>query len=374
MIPADLHFAFPEGLYLFPFSIVLTALLWKLIHYRSHMIQKYFSKNVLDSIYEPRSLIHSLGKVVAYFLFWIFAMFALMQPEGNGRYALEGQKAAAGKREGGENVKVQRKAHDVIFLVDASASMSVKDTRTGVTRLEYAKDIVDQIISRLRGESVALYAFTSDTTQLSPLTMDYLFVRLVLRSMKINEGGLAGTDLVEALSNMRDAYFSKVLPKLTTLVLITDGGDTELEELHGEARKLQMQQILSLIPNPKEHRLRIFTIGVGTEQGKPIPGMEQNGKPVISGLDEELLKKLSQKGRGRFYFANHWTSPELAKDIIQKMNKDQAPLESFTMSRSSELVKGGDDLVYDHFFQYPLGVAIFLLIWILFFPESRVRQ
>src|SRR5690606_21686855 len=123
------------------------------------------------------------------------------------------------------NKKVQasafRKAHDVIFLVDASASMSVADMRGGLSRFNYAKEIVDAAISKLQGESVALSAFTSGVTVLSPLTMDYFFVRIMLKQMQINEGDIAGTNLVEAIAVTREQYFPFITPSLKSLIILT---------------------------------------------------------------------------------------------------------------------------------------------------------
>jgi len=374
LIPPDLHFAYLKGFYLFPVAFLILLLMWGLIRYRRNILASFFNADLISEIEVPRSQFASWGKVAACFLLWIFAMLAFMQPEGNGRYPLEsGVQGGKKEKEEGE-ATARRKAHDVIFLVDASASMSVKDTRTGVSRLEYAKEIVDEVVSRLRGESVALYAFTSDTTRLSPTTMDYLFVRLVLRDMDINEGDIAGTNMIEALSDMRDAYFSKQSPKLKTLVVITDGEDTELAEMQGNARDAQEEMILSLIPNAADHQLRVFTVGMGTENGDVVPGVEDNGKPVVSKLDEKLLKALSQKGRGDFYLANQWTALDLADDLIEKMGEEEPPLEEFTVNRSSGITRGKDDLVYDLYFQFPLAIALLMLLWVLFFPETRALK
>ncbi len=375
MIPTDLHYSFPEAFYLFPVGIILLALLLRLLQYRSERIKSSFSPKVIRSILVPRSRYNTWAKAGAIFFIWMLAILALMQPRGNGHYPLEDQ-MGRGEKKGKQEKEavVKRKAHDVIFLIDASASMDVNDTRTKVSRLEYAKEIADEIISRLKGESVALYAFTSDTTRLSPPTMDYLFVRLVMRDMDINEGDLAGTNVVEALSDFRDAFLEKITPKMKTLVVFTDGGDTHLEDLEGEARKAQIDLMLSVLGNPKENQLRVFTVGMGTEQGKTIPGVKYQGKQVTSSLDEAFLETLSTKGRGKYYFANQWTAMDLAADILDKFGEDEPLLEELKIKRSSGITRGKDDLVYELFFQVPLGAALFLLLWVLFFPDTRVRR
>lgn len=375
MIPTDLHYYFPEAFYLFPIGILLLVLLLRLLQYRKEILESHFDLKVIRTIFVPRSRYNTWAKVGAIFAVWMFAILALMQPRGNGYYPLEGS-LGGGEKKGKEEKEtvVKRKAHDIIFLVDASASMDVNDTRTKVSRLEYAKEITDEIVSRLRGESVSLYAFTSDTTRLSPPTMDYLFVRLVLRDMGINEGDLAGTNVVEALSDIRDAFLENITPKMKTLVIFTDGGDTQLEGLKGEARKTQIDLMLSVLGNAKENQLRVFTVGMGTEQGKTVSGVKYQGKPVVSSLDEAFLETVSAKGRGQYYFANKWTAMDLATDMMERIGEEEPLLEELKIKRSSGITRGKEDLVYELFFQIPLGCALFLLLWILLFPDTRVRR
>ncbi len=374
-LPNDLFYAFPEAFYLMFLLLALGLLLYGLFDFRQKTLRKYFHPDTLRKILVPRSSVNFTFKALGICCVWAFVVMALMQPKGNGRYPLEQALEASEKPSGkSAEVTVKRKAHDVIFLVDASASMGVKDTRTGQSRLDFAKEIVDEIISRLKGESAALYAFTSDTTRLSPPTMDYLFVRLVLKDMDINEGEIAGTSLIEALSDVREAYFLKPTAQLKTVVLLTDGGDTSIEGLEGEARKKQTEMLLEFLKDAGRNQLRVFTIGMGTAQGSPVPGIKHEGQQVVSSLDEKLLQAISEKGRSSYYFANEWPPLDLATDVIGKMGEDDPVLEEFKIKRSEGLVRGGDDLVYDHFFQIPLGAAILLLAWFLLFPDTRVRK
>ena len=363
------------AVYLLVLVIILFALFWRLYIYRKTTLENFAESKILKDILIPRSQTNYWTKVIAVCAAWTLATLALMQPTGNGHYPLKEMAAGETKTKGSENEAiVRRKAHDVIFLVDASASMEVGDTRTKESRLDFAKEIIDEIISRLTGESVVLDAFTSDTTQLSPLTMDYLFVRLMLRQLQINEGEIAGTNLVEAIADMKDFYFPTITPKLKTLILLTDGGDTQLEELTAPERENQINTILNLANDAKENQLRIFTIGMGTQKGSEVPGVLYEGKPVVSSLDDDLLKKLSAKGRGEYYFANDWTAMELAVNIISKMGEEGSPLEEYKVQLPSGISRGDEDLLFDLFFQYPLALALIFLSVALIFPDSRIPK
>lgn len=373
MFPNDLHYNFPSAAYLLFAVIILFSLFWRLYFYRGEVLKRFAPPNLLQEILIQRSRYNYWAKVIAISIAWILATFALMQPKGNGHYPLESSLEAAKKPKGEEKEAIiKRKAHDVIFLIDASASMGVEDTRTKISRLDYSKEIVDEVISRLKGESVALYAFTSDTTKLSPPTLDYIFTRLMLRQVGINEGDIAGTNVIEAIADMRDEYFKTITPKLKTLIVLTDGGDTQLEGVKGLARENQIRSILTLLDNAEENQLRVFTVGMGTEQGKKVPNIEYQGKPVISSLDEDLLERISKYGRGAYYFSNDWTSMNLAEDLIKKMGEDKPLLEEYKIKSRKAVTKGEEDLVYDLFFQIPLGIAMLLLGFAIFFPATRI--
>jgi Ca-activated chloride channel family protein len=259
----------------------------------------------------------------------------------------------------------------VIFLVDASASMGVKDTRNGESRFNYAKEIVDEVISGLRGDNVALWAFTSEPTMLSPLTLDYLFVRLRLRQMSINAGNIPGTSFDNALAKLRKEYFSNISPRHRTLVILSDGGDTQLEGMSGEQKSKEIANITNLVKNADVLNLHVYTVGLGTKEGGTVPDVAFEGKPVTSHLDNQLLIELAKRGRGDYYFANEMNTVEIARRLISKIEKES----SFETVHKQELsMLGGDDLIYDLYFQVPLAIAILFLLIAIFLPDTRRKR
>jgi Ca-activated chloride channel homolog len=371
MIWGNYSYDYPEAAYLFFGLIPILFFFGMLFRYRTQMLEKFADKAIISKLLIPRSKSMFFLQVGLFCIAWLFTVLALMGPKGNGHYPPWEQKMGnKSKNSHKEQFELKRKAHKIVFLIDASASMSVNDSN-GETRLSNAKDIVDEVVSDLTGESVALYAFTSEVTKLVPSTMDYLFFRLMLPQIKINEGGVAGTNIKEAISQMNQREFSKPSEELNTLIILSDGGDTEIDSSEGGKRGNGIEAIANLEKNAKELKLRVIAVGIGSREGKNIPGIEYKGKPVHSSLESDLLKKLSEVGRGQYFQSNDYQTVPLAKNILDFMNKDSPFLEKQNVVRNEKASQ--EDLIYDLYFQYPLGLAIFFLALAIILPETQLR-
>ena len=388
-MPEDFFYYRQQYAYFLLVTPLLLGLFWFLYKQREKAIQNFSAYPNLSKVLIQRSYFYFSLTVLSLVVAWSGAIFSWMDPQGNGRY-LDQQEEEKSKKnileesikkgEGEEQiVKKQRKLHDIIFLLDASASMSVKDTRMGVSRLEFAKEIIEEVVKELRGPTAALYAFTSEVFTVSPATVDYLFLRLMLKNIGINEGDVAGTDLMEALGGLKNRYFSGPKEKLKTLILLTDGGDTRLETLENKEREKEIKAILSRLGNPKEQNLRVYCVGMGSKKGEVIPGVTFNNQPVYSSLDEELLESLSKEGRGHYYFANEFSALSIAEDILLSLKQDSPYLEEVESKEKigelERLVEEKKDtaFVYDLYFQIPLAFAIFALSMTFLYPEVRKK-
>lgn len=358
-------YGFPAAAYLLFVLPFIFWFFWSLYYYRLKLIKGIISDTFIDTI-----LIKHQGgaywvKVALICLAWLLGVLALMDPKGNGHYP----QLAAPQQERQKNI-IKRKAHDVIFLLDVSASMNVKDARSKISRFEYAKNIGDEILRKLTNENGSLHVFTSETMQLSPSTWDYLFLRLMLRQAQINEGETAGTNIGKALTSIQKQYYPQPTPRLKTLILLTDGDDTSLEGLTGSAREKAIETITDAISNAEANHLRVYVVGIGSRDGKEIPGISYKGKPVISALQEDLLRKISEKGRGRYYDGNDYSPIQIADDILAKRAMDTPFFED-------EIKPRGDEesfLIYDHYFQFPLGIAILCLILTMVIPDTNFMK
>lgn len=364
MNATDLYYNFPDAAYLLFFIVVFLILFWVLYQYRLRVLFQYTSQEKLAELLIPQKRGLYWIRFAGFCLAWICLCLSLMQPKGNARYPPELKSRQ-------QNVNVMRlQPHEVIFLIDASASMTVPDGRLGQTRFENAKDIADQTMGRLQGQSGSLSAFTSEVSKLSPPSMDYLFMRLMLRNMAINEGDATGTDFKKALQYIQDNYLKQPSSLIKTLVIISDGGDDRLEELKGSERDKYMQDIAALLGNPENEKLHVYTIGVGTKKGGEIPKVIYGGKIATSHLDEDLLKVLSSKGGGRYYSGNDYAAVDIAADLAAQIAKADV----FAPVDLTAGLNPNEDLIYDLYFQFPLGLAILILALCLFWPETNVLK
>lgn len=372
---SDWILSFPDALYLQIVLLPILVVFWMLYRHRQKAMNLLGPKSGA-----VRSGTLFLLYVIALGLSWALAVFALAGPKKlensieNGATNLKSTfKEQPGVGE--ETVKVQltRKAHDLIVLLDTSASMGVTDTAPGISRLEYAKEIADEVVLTLNGEMVTLYAFTSQLTPLVPSTYDILFFRMILKKVRVNEGDVAGTDIAEALDELAAASYHQKEGKKTTLLIFTDGEDVNLMAPSEEGRKRDLEAIISRIDKLKG--FRVYIVGMGTKAGKEIPGLEYEGKPVVSHLDEELLRELAEAGGGRFYLANDHTALTLAQALKENLGPDDTYVEEKELKiRQGTIQESSADsrqYSYKEYFQWPLWGAFICLCLALLLPEQR---
>lgn len=383
-----IQYAFPEGGLLLIALLIFLALYISYFSYRNRVIKLFNLVALKNRLALPRSRTLEKGRVLLIGAAWSLAVVAWMQPRTPIATSLpqkdQGKQALSEKPDGedkstGTKAKRKRKAHDVYFLIDTSASMSVKDTRQGLSRLDDAKDIIEECIRNLTGQSAALYAFTSQVSTISPPTMDYLFLRLMLKQVGINEGDVAGTDLVETLEFIRQRFVLHDAKKLKTLIILTDGGDTRLEALQSSQREQEITAIISRLGDPQELNFRVFTIGIGTPQGEVIPDITFDGQAVKSSLDEELLKALAEKGRGKYYYSNNFSALAIANDIRKNISQDDPYVEEEVEREPTALEKtmeqqNGQGQFYELYFQLFLGLAILCLAAAIFMPTVATNR
>lgn len=203
--------------------------------------------------------------------------------------------ALARPRWGIENISTDLKGRDVLIMIDVSYSMAVPDVVPN--RMELAKKYINELLESGTEDRIGLMIFSSDSELLVPVTHDYAAVSFFVESVYPGMIGKGGTDignaLVAGIKSFDDTDFSNKM-----IVLITDGEDLEGKVKNNEAFI-------------KDSNIRIFTVGIGTKNGEPIPLRNDkgeiesyvkapNGTHVVSKLDEALLSKIAEITGGSY--------------------------------------------------------------------------
>lgn len=212
---------------------------------------------------------------------------------------------------GEEKKKIERKGVDLIFLLDTSLSMLAEDVKPN--RFTKSKLEIKNIIRRLKGDRVGMIAFSGSSFLQCPLTLDYSAFFLFLDSLKVGYIPNPGTSLARALELLPRA-FPEEGRKHRSVVLFSDGEDHE-------------GRVKEALAEVKKAGIRVYTIGVGTPEGEPIPlrsvttekvtayKKDRQGQVVITRLNSELLGEIARETGGLYLPA---TPAEKEVEIILK--------------------------------------------------------
>lgn len=260
--------------------------------------------------------------------------------------------ALAGPRVGTREVTVKRRGIDLVIALDVSNSMLAKDVPP--SRLARARREISAFVQGLSGDRVALVAFAGDAYLQCPLTLDYGAAEMFLDVMDPGSVTRQGTNLGAAIRTSLDA-FGEGEDKYRAIVLVTDGED-------------QGGDVDAATQEAARRGIRIFPIGVGSEDGEPIPlsadegggyKKDRQGQVVMTSLDVQSLERIALATGGEFHRA---TTGELELDRIheglEKLGEKELASRSFTQ--------------YEERFQFPLGLGLLLLLIDFALPD-RVR-
>jgi Ca-activated chloride channel homolog len=219
-------------------------------------------------------------------------------------------------------------ARDLMLAIDLSQSMEARDYVDAggrrVDRLTAVKQVVDEFISRRKGDRIGLIVFGQAAFPQAPLTMDHESVRLLLNEVRI---GMAGpqTSIGDAIGvAIKMTEHSKTKERL--LVLLTDGNDT--------ASKLPPHKAAEIA---KQRGITIHTIGIGDPRAEG----EQR-------VDLSALKRIAAATGGRSFRGEDRQGLESVYRAIDETTPEKVTRSIYRPKRA--------------LFYYPLGAGILLLL------------
>ncbi len=320
-----LKFANPHFLYGLWAVFILTGFYVYVFRSREKLLKKFGHLEILQKMMPGYKNSRRIWKAVLIHLAFISLVIAL-----------------AGPQIGTAMEDVKREGLDIIVALDVSLSMQAEDISPN--RLEKAKYEINKLIDILQGDRIGLVAFAGMAHVQSPLTLDYSAARLFLSLMDTDLIPQPGTAIGDAIRTAKKAFNQKER-KHKVLILITDGEDHESEPIKAAEEAA-------------EEGIIIYTIGLGSPQGVPIPifdkygnragyKKDRSGNVVTTKLDATTLQQIAYATNGKYYIS---TSGEAELDEIYK--------------EVGQLEK--KELISRQFSQYENRYQIFLALAILF--------
>ncbi|MFC1493771.1 VWA domain-containing protein [Thermodesulfobacteriota bacterium] len=295
---------------------------------KKRALEKFIEAGLLEKVYISTDNSKIYFKTFLIILALAFFIFALTRPSWNPKPE-----------------KIERKGRDIVFLLDVSKSMLAEDLVPN--RIERAKLAINDCVDQLMGDRVALVAFAGTAAIKCPLTQDYGFFKIMLKSINTDSIARGGTMMGDALRILLNDVFDDQAKEYKDVILITDGEDHDSFPV--EAAK-----------KAGERGIRLIAIGLGDEnEGKRIPlindkgektFLKYNGKEVWSRLDGDTLRKMVNVTPGGKYFNVSTGNIDLGTVYRQLIaGAEKKELESETIKR------------YEEKFQIFLSLAFFLL-------------
>ncbi len=321
--------------YLLASILVLAVLyIWE-VYWKKRTQKRFANKQLLNLLSPNRSIFKLTLKILL-----LAGAFALMSI------------ALVNPKVGTKMEEVKRSGVDVVFAIDVSKSMLAEDIAP--SRIEKAKQLVNQIINNLAGDRIGIIGYAGSAFPQVPITTDVGSAKLFLSNMNTDMVSSQGTAIKQAIE-LAETYYNDEDQSNKVLFIISDGEDHEgdAEIAAAEAAK---------------KGIRIFTIGVGTPKGAPIPirqngilqnyKRDQNGQEVITKLNQETLQNIAAAGKGEYIDGfNTKEVVEKVKDLLNKMDKTEFETKQFTDFKDR--------------FQWFLFGALMLLIIDVFLLERR---
>jgi Ca-activated chloride channel family protein len=325
MTSGDLQFGAPAflwGLLLAPAILALAVALYFL---RRRRMKRFAADDALLRLARSFSPLRFFLKASALAAAVIFLMLAAALPKF-----------------GIKPVPVQRSGVDLLIALDVSKSMDVEDIAP--SRLRHAIHSIDTILDKLAGDRIGLIAFAGDAVLVHPLTDRSGGFRITLETLDTDALPIPGTAIGKAIKVARESFEPHSV-KHKVLVIITDGETHDVDALE-QARMAHDEGVI------------IYTLGIGTTLGKPVPETIVDGKPVeykkrdgkivMSKLNATLLRRIAERAGGAYY---HYTGEgdvlERLYDRISRMGQKEFASRFKTM--------------LNDIYQYPLALAVALL-------------
>ncbi len=317
-------------LLLIPFFFVIQALVLKL---RRRRLRKFGDEALVKSLMPSYSRAKVWVRLTLFSIGFFFFVIGLSRPQI-----------------GAKLKEVETKGAEIMIALDVSNSMLAEDYSPN--RLDRAKLAISRLVDKLREDRIGLIVFAGNSFVQLPITTDYVSAKMFLNSISTESVPVQGTAIGEAI-NTAIRSFSAQSENSRAIIIITDGENHEDDPVAAARQAAEMG-------------IRVFAIGVGSPEGKPIPMngellTDKNGEIVVTRLDESVLQEVAKAGNGVYVRAGN--SEFGLNPIIEDIKSmDDEKFSSVVFEE------------YDEQFMYFLAIALFFFVLEMLVGDRRSKK
>lgn len=249
--------------------------------------------------------------------------------------------------------KIHRKGVDIMIVFDVSKSMLAEDVKPN--RLERAKRELYDLLKMMEGDRIGLVAFSGASFVQCPLTLDYGAFKMFLDYLNPDLIPVPGTATGKALNTAINC-FNNSQKGSKAIILITDGEDHEGDPLE-------------MANEAKKKGIRIYPIGIGKEEGAPIPLSEgtgfkkdRDGNLILTKLDEPTLQKIAISTDGIY-----------VRSVTGDMDLEKIYLNDIRKLKHTKLATERKK-IWEERFQWFIILAIFFLFFEAIMADKIVSK
>lgn len=303
------------------------------LYFQKRRIRKFGDRSLVLQLMPSRSVSKSWVRISLFSIAFFFFAIGMARPQIGAKLS-----------------ERETRGVEVMVCLDVSNSMLAEDYSPN--RLERAKLAISKLVDRLSEDRIGLIVFAGNSFVQLPVTTDYVSAKMFLNSISTGSVPIQGTAIGDAI-NTAIRGFSAQSEKSRVIIVITDGENHEDDPV--EAAK-----------TAAEMGIRVFTIGVGSPEGKPIPVdgellKDKDGNIVVTRLDEEILVRVAEAGGGAYVRAgNTEFGLNPIVDSIRKMED-----EKFSSIVFEE---------YDEQYMYFFALALLFFVLELLVGEKRSKR
>ena len=300
---------------------------------RARRVQKFGDPALVEQLMPSRSRSKGWVRMVLFCLAFALFVIGLARPRTGARLAERKTRGA-----------------EIIVALDVSNSMLARDYSPN--RLERAKLSIARLTDKLQDDRIGLVIFAGTSFVQLPVTTDYVSAKMFLNSIDTGSIPVQGTAIGDAI-RLSIKSFSAQSEKSRVIIVISDGENHE-------------DDAVAAAKQAAELGIKVYTIGVGSAEGQPIPMdgelmKDRDGNIVVTKLNEQMLRDIARAGGGAYIHAG---GEEFGLNpIIQDIRRMED--EEFGSVVFEE---------YDEQYMYFFGAALLLFVIEMLIGERKPRR